>query len=547
MAVTTVLVLAPILPIVYQSLLDRPLYDASGQVSLENYRNLFTSREFQQVVGDSFLFASLATVMAVVLGAVFAVLVGRTNVPGRALFSNVLLWPLYLSPLVVAFGWVIMYGPAGYVTGGIRNIVGFDPWYLYSIPGMALVAAISEIPVAYLFCSSSVSAIDASLEDAARSSGAGPIKTFFSVTLPLMRPPILYSAVLIFATSLEMLSIPLILGQPVGIDFFSSFLYTHGIATPRPDYGLLGAASVLLLAIVTVLVVLQTWLLGNAQRFVTVKGKASRPRTLDLGLWRWLAAGLIGLYVFAGAIIPIGGLLMRAFTKFLTPLVAPWRFLTFDNVQMIFSYPAYTRSITNSVTVALVGGIIATLFIALVSLVAHRSDFRFRRSLDFLALFPRSMPGIIVGIGLFWAMVLIQPLGFLRNTIWILVIAFSIRYLPTGFAAISPMVMRFGAELDNAARTMGADWWTASRKIMFVLIKPALYSSFVLLSIQFVKEYSSAVFLFAPGSEVMGTTMLQFWIQGDTGPVAALAMIQIVITSLLAIVSRKVLGVRVYA
>jgi iron(III) transport system permease protein len=545
--VTALLILAPLLPILYQSLLDRPLYDAGGIVSLANYVKLFTDPSFHKVILNSVVFAILTTLFSVIGGTVMAILIGRTDVPARHLFSGMILWPLYLSPLVVAFGWILMYGPAGYITLWLTRLFGFAPWNLYTIPGMALVAGISQLPLAYLYCSSSTNVADPSLEDAARTVGAGPFRTLCAVTLPLMRPPVLYSAVLIFTTSLELLSIPLILGGPVGIDFFASYLYNQGITAPKPDYGLVGAASVLLLVIVTVLVIIQSRLLRNAGRFVTVGGKATRPRLLRLGMLRWLFSAGIGLYVVVGALIPIGGLVLRAFTAFLTPLIPLWQLFTWDNVVLIFSYPAYVRSILNSIQIALIGGVLATLFIALITLVTHRSAFRYRKALEFLALYPRAVPGIIVGIGFFWAMVLVQPLGLLRNTIWGLILAFSMRYIPTGFGAIAPMLMRLGPELDKAARTVGADWWITCRTILLKLLKPALYASFVLLFIQFLKEYSAAVFLFAPGSEVMGITMLQFWIQGDTGPVAALSIMQIVLTVFFASISRRVLGVRVYA
>lgn len=544
---TAVLVLSPLLPVLYTSFLDRPLYDPGGMLSLDNYVRLLSDPAFHRVVGDTFAFAVLATIVSVGLGVLMAVVIGRTDVPGRSILAEVLLWPIYLSPLVIAFAWVIMYSPAGFGTLLVKNLLHVQPWNLYSIPGMALVASVAMMPIAYLYCSSSAAVADPALEDAARSAGAGPLRILLSVTLPLMRPPILYSAVLILTIALEVLSIPMIIGGPVGINFFSSYLYNKWLGGAQPDYGLVGAAAAILLAIVTILVLIQNLLLRDTARFVTVRGKASRPHIFKLGRQRWILFAFICLYLLLGAILPMIGLVMRAFTKFLTPLAPPWRFLTLDNMTVILSYPAYVRSITNSMVIALVGGFVTTLFVALVALVAHRSEFRFRRALDFLAIYPRTMPGMIVGIGFFWALVMLKPLGPIRNTIWGLTIAFGVRYLPTAFGAISPMLARLGAELDDAARTAGASWWTASRAILLKLLKPALYSSFILLFIQLIKEYGSAVFLVAPGSEVMGLTMLQFWVQGETGPVAALSLLQVVITMVIVYVGRKLFKVRIYA
>ena len=91
-----------------------------------------------------------------------------------------------------------------------------------------------------------------------------------------------------------------------------------------------------------------------------------------------------------------------------------------------------------------------------------------------------------------------------------------------------------------------ADWWRTSRSILVPLIRPALFSFFALIFILCFKEYVTAVFLFAPGSEVIGTTMLQFWQNGDNGPVSALATTQVALTFLFVYVARRLLGVRVY-
>jgi iron(III) transport system permease protein len=204
------------------------------------------------------------------------------------------------------------------------------------------------------------------------------------------------------------------------------------------------------------------------------------------------------------------------------------------------------RSIWNTILISVIGGVVGTALITLIALVATRSEFPFKRQLEYLAISPRAIPGIIAGIGIFYAMSYFPPLGWLRNTIWLLVIAYIMRYLPTGFGAIAPALSQISADLDRSARTVGADWWRTSRSILLSLLKPAMFSCFALLFIHFLKEYVTAVFLFAPGSEVIGTTMLQFWIQGDNGPVSALATIQILITVVFVYVARKALGVRIY-
>jgi iron(III) transport system permease protein len=543
---TLVLVMAPILPVILQSLMGKPLYDGVGAFGARNYLQLATSPVVREAVGNSLLFAFLTTVLALVIGAGAAIAVGRTDMPGAKFFGELMLWPLYLSQLVMAFGFSIMYGPAGYVTLGLQAAVGGAPWNLYTIAGMALVAAICEAPLTFLYCLNSTRMADAALEDAARIAGAGSIRTLASVTLPLMRPALVYSAILNFTLALELLSVPLIFGGPVGIHFLSTFLYDEGVGASTPNYGLVGAAAVALLVIVTFLVWMQGRLLTNIGRFVTVKGKASRPRRFPLGWLRWPVALLLALYVAFGVLAPLAGLTLRATTSFLSPLVPFWEVWTTDHLKMIVSSPNYVRSITNSLGIASIGGLLATLLVALIAIITQRSPFRHARALEFVALYPRAVPGLVVGLGFLWAMILFPGFGVLHNTIAILVIAFTMRYLPTGLGAVSPALLQISPELDRAARVSGADWWTTSWAIPLRLLKPALFSAFAVLFICFFKDYATAVFLFAPGSEVIGTTLLSFWIQGDAGPVAALAMLQVLLTFVFVYGVRLLFGVKVY-
>ena len=133
-------------------------------------------------------------------------------------------WPFFISSLILGFGWILMYGPAGFVSVQFEKIFGGVPWNLYSIPGMAVTEAVALAPIAYLFCANALSQSDASLESAAQVCGAGPLRILRQVIIPMLRPPVVYSSILVFSMSVETLSVPLLYGQPVNIDVFSTFL-----------------------------------------------------------------------------------------------------------------------------------------------------------------------------------------------------------------------------------------------------------------------------------------------------------------------------------
>ena len=525
-----VLVLAPLVPLAVQALLSRPLYDLGGRATVANFSRLLGDAAFGWAAANSVMYAMLATVVAQVAGSLVALLVARTDLPGRGVLGGLFVWPLFLSQLVIAFGWLIIYGPAGYVTLAATAWFGAAPWSLYTIPGMALVAGVCQAPVAFLTCRAAAMALDPALEDAARAAGVGPLRILWRINLPMLRPAITTSAVLNFVACLETLSIPLVFGAPAKIEMFTTFIYFRGLATSNPDYGLVAAAAVVLMGVVGLLMQGQHRLLGDARRFVSVGGKASRPRLARLGAWRWPLCAAVAGYVAAFVLLPVIGVALYAFTEFLTPLIPVWEVLTLEHFVAIGSNPLYVRAFLNSLEIAVVGGLLGTVLATLLAVIVHRSPFPGRRWLDGLIMLPRAVPGMIAGLGAFYAAVLLPPLGALRGTVALLMVVFVMRYLPLGYGSLTPSMLQIDPQLERSARVLGAHWWLVVRRIDLPLLRPAGIACFTVLFIHLLKDYSTALFLSAPGSEVLGTTMLQLFVGGESGLAAALAVVQIATT-----------------
>jgi len=543
--VTAVLVIFPAWPIVLQSFMSKPLYDKDRAFTFDNYSNLLANARFWDVLVYTAAFAVATTIIAVSIGIVLAVIINRTNIPLRNLYSNLVTIPYYVSPLVLAFAWMQMYGPQGFGTILVR-MLKLPIWQLYSFGGIVIVSAMYYIPYTFLYASSSLALADPQLESAARIGGASPFRTILKITIPLLRPAITYSALLTLVSSFELLSIPLVLGNAVGIDTLATYLYTIGVVGVNKDQGAVAAVAVLVVILVTGLVYLQGKLVSLERRFVTVGGKATRPKAIDLGGWKGIVSFFVGLYVLLGIILPLGCIVLTSFVPFLSPFMNPLKLLTLENYQGIFGSPAYRQSVVNSINISIFAAAIGIVFMAVAALIAYRSTFKYRNSVKYLALYPRAFPGIIVGIGFLWAFLLVPGLGSLRNTIIAISVAFIMRYLPLGFSAVSPAVLQVSDELDRAGRVAGATWLGTIRHILLPILKPALVSGYILLAISFLKEYSTALFLVAEGSRVIGTTMLELWKQGGAEPVAALSTIQMAITAVLIIGARKLLGVKLH-
>jgi iron(III) transport system permease protein len=547
-ALTLVLVVGPVVPIVVASLWSTPLYLSGGQFTLANYADLLTDPAWWGAVGNSLAFATMTTVLSVLFGVAAAVLLARTNVPWRGLLSGLLVLPVVLPGLVLIIGWMAMWSPSGYISSWLEVNTPFSfPIDLYTMPGMALVATSVAAPVVFLFCRTTVLAIDSSLEDAARSTGAGPLRALVSVTVPLLRPAVLNSSLLVFAVSFEVLGLPLILGFSNDVTLVSTYLYDNWINASPPRHGLVSAGAVFLLACVSGLLLLRNRLVGDAARYATVTGKAAGKRAVDLGPARWPLAALLVAVLGGLVVVPLIGVVMTAFTRLLTPLISPWTMLTTANFSAVFSNPIWVESIRNSLLIAAVGGALTTVAIAVVSVVAHRSDFRFRGSLQQAVVWPRMMPGLVTGMAFFWSFAILDPGGVVRGTLWGLGLAFAVRSLALGYGVFYPALAAIGQDLDRAARTSGATWWQASVGVALRLSAPAMAACFVLLFVSMLNDADPAVFLVTDRTPVMGLTMLQLAATSTGGAVAAFGVIQMLITVVVLGAGRLFFGVRAHA
>jgi iron(III) transport system permease protein len=540
--VVVALVVGPFFPLVYSSLRSKPIYLPGGTFTFGAYHTLFADPLFWRAVRNTLSFAVGTTALAVVGGTTLAILCARTNLPGRKSYRLLLMAPIVIPPLGLIIGWLTIYGQGGYITQLVGRNLHLPVWNLSSIPGMALLGGVITIPIVYLTVQASLAGTDSSLEDAARSAGARPVRVISRVTLPMLRPAILNCTLLIFALSLEILGIPLFLGAPSNIDFYASYLYRSWSSGVNPDPSFVSAGAVLLLIVVSGLLILRARLVGSEQRFIAAGargGGAYRP--LDLGRWRWPASIAIAAYIGVTCAIPLLGLMLMSSVRALTTLEAPWHLFTAENWHLVATDATLRRAITNSLLIAGGGGAATVLLVAAATLIAHRSRFPLRRTLAPALIYPRAVPGVILGIGFFWTYLMFTPGALVRNNLWGELIALCVRNLTLAYVVIYPSLARINAEFDRAARSSGAGWWTTARRILLPILRPALLAAFVLMFITLLNDYDPVVFLQKPGTEVLGATMLQYWQRGIIGPVAALAVVQVVIVAIVLLLGARVL------
>ncbi|WNJ91550.1 iron ABC transporter permease [Bosea sp. 685] len=527
-----VMVAAPALLVIYQSVLDAPFFDDNVRFSLDAFRFVLTDPEFYRALWTTTLYAFGMVVVAVPLGGLLAFLITRTDLKGRTWLEPLVLVPMFLSSIVLAFGYTVSVGPSGFVTIAFKSLFGAAPWSIYTLPGIILIGGLSHVPTVYLYVASAMRRLPSDLEEAARTAGAGIWRVSLDVTLPMVLPALVFSAALNLLLGFETFGIPLVLGDPNGILVLTTYIYKVNTIFGAPTYQVMAAVTVFLILITLPLVFIQRRLLRHARRFAAVGGKGARTNLLRLGATgQAVALGLIGLWLLVSVFFPVGGIVLRAFVENWGEGVRLTEQLTLANFKAVFEIPSLSRGILNTVLLAGVGGAIAVAFYLLVGLAGHRNRGRSGTLLDYSVLIPRALPGLIVGLTFFWLFLFVPFLIPLRATLISLLIAYIIVGLSYGLRIIQSTLLQVAPELEESARITGASVYRSWRDVVIPLVKPGLAGAWAMIMIVFLREYATGVYLMSSGTEVIGSLMVSLLTSGAMDQIAALSFISIALTA----------------
>lgn len=526
-AVTALAVLAPLLLILYQSLLDAPFFDQTKHAGFGAYRFIFDDPDFWSAAKNSCFIAVGMTLIAVPLGAALAFLMVRTDLPGQRWLEPLLLIPVFVSPMVLSFGYVVAAGPVGFYSVWFSSLFGGVPWYVYSLTSIAVIAGLTHVPHVYLYASAALKNLGSDVEEAARMGGASPLQVALDVSLPMVMPALLYATVLVFFLGFEIFGLALVLGDPEGHLVLATYLYKLTNKLGTPSYHLMAAVAVCIIAVTVPLVMLQRQLMKNSDRYVSVKGKAGRQRPLPLGRWRWPAAALIAAWLFLTVVVPLSGIVLRSVVNYWGEGVSLIDVLTLDHFRSVFDQTTLLRGIWNTLLIGVIGGGLAVACYTAIGFATHRQPDGWSRCVDYLVLVPRAVPGLLAGLAFLWVFLFIPFLAPLRSTIFAVWLAYTVVWLAYGMRLVSSSLLQVGAELEEAARSAGAGRSRASRDVTLPLIRHGLLASWLLIFLIFEREYSTAVYLLSPGTEVIGSLLVSLWATGGADLVAALSVINV--------------------
>jgi iron(III) transport system permease protein len=543
--ITALAVLAPLSLVFYQSFLTAPFFTPNAQLSFGAYAFVFADPDFWSAFGNTLMVASGMTMIAVPLGAALAFLMTRTDMPGREWLEPVILVPIFVSAVVLAFGYVVALGPVGILSTLVEDLIGFVPWNLYSLPSLIAIAGLTHVPHVYLYTAAALRGLSSDVEEAARTTGANPLRVAVDVSLPMVLPAILFAGVLVFFLGFELFGLPLVLGDPQNVLMLATYLYKLTNKLGVPSYQLMAVVVVIIVAITVPLIFMQRQLLNEAQRYVSVRGKGLRAAPLRLGIWRWPAFIAIALWFAVTVAIPLFGITLRSFVETWGPGVALSEVLTLQHYRDLLDYPNLIRGMINTLGIGIIGGAVAIAGYTAIALSIHRWNSPWTRVVDYLVMVPRAMPGLVAGLALLWVFLFVKPLTPLRETLISVWLAYTIVWLAYGMRLVSGTLLQVGPELEEAARTMGASDLRVKRDVTVPLIRYGMLASWLLVFLIFVREYSTGIYLLGPGTEVIGSLLVSLWGTGAIDLVSALSVVNVLMIAVgLAVAVR--FGVRLH-
>ena len=543
LAILAFLVAYPMAMLLVGALTDgNPVVDRIGALrpSLDNFVTVLTNPNVRAALYNSLLACAGGTVLAVTIGLAFSWIVVRTNTPFRGFIAAGCMIPLFVPPLVAGVAWSILGSPKTGLLNTFFRAIGIDMHIdLYSMTGLILVFGIYYAPYVYMFTASALRNMDPSLEEASEVAGASAFSTLFSVTFPLIAPAIISSMLLSFVVMLGIYGVPAVLANQADLAVLTTYIFKLTAWSP-PLYNTAAAVAIILMAVTAVLVWLQQKVLSG-RSYATVAGKAFRPRSLDLGPWRWFTLALAVIYLVVVVVLPTIALCIAAFRKFMfipnLEALFDVRQYSLVHFYSIFDNPLTLRSIWNTMKVgtlaAAVGGVLAFA----IGYTVHRTRITGRSAIDLLATLPVAVPGLVIGVAYLWAWIGIP--GGLYGTIWILALAFVARFMPDTVKALSTSFMQIHRELEEASWICGRGLLGTLRSIVLPLARPGVIASMTLLFVLSIRELGSSLFLYSSDTMVMAVLLLDYYEGGNIGKTAAFSLVQTLLLAVLIGISNR--------
>lgn len=511
-----------------------------GAINIENYRNVYSADVNWKALTNTVELSLMVMIASVIITFPLAWLVGRTDMPGKKGFRTLLVSSYMIPPYVGAIAWVQLLNPSvGYLNNIFKWMFGLEtaPFDIYTFWGLAWVLMLFYSPFAFITISRAMEKMDPTLEEAARVSGASPLRTVIDVTLPLMAPSILAGGLLVFIAAGSCFGIPSIVGMPGNIEVMTTrivtYIYMGDDAGVRDATAL--AASLMFIA--NFLLMGMTWMMGRKD-YTTISGKSTRPNIVELGKWKWPAVCAVSLYGAIAVVIPLGSIVLTSFLKSMSkPIelsnigIDPW-------IPVITS-AQYMESVWDSVIYGVIAATIGTLLSLFVAYLAVKTQIKGRSIPDLLVVIGGSTPSIVIAL----ALIITFSGNFglnMYSTMWIIIVSYLVKYMTMSVRTIAAALSQVHISLEEAALNSGANWLRCCKDIIIPLVAPSVIAGWFLIFMPSFYELTMSLLLYGSDTKTIGVLLYELQTYADTQNASVLSVIILMIVLIGNLILNKV-------
>ena len=484
-----------------------------GRFTMETITRLYTVSLNLEALKNTMIAAFATMILGTVIAFPLAFLVGRTNLYGRRVFRFLFVLTYMVPPYVGAMAWLRLMNPnVGSINQWLRVLFHLSdapgPLNVYTLPGMIWVLTTFYYPYAFITISRAMEKMDPSLEEASRISGASPVKTVFTVTLPMMMPSLIAGALLVFIGAASCYGIPSIIGTPGNV---------NTVTTRIVEYYSLGAQSIndatglaVFLMMVALLILFISDVLLARKQYVTVSGKSVQPVLVDLRKWRLPLTILVSLFAFVVIILPFATILSTSFKVDIGKSMLNAGNFTLDNWTGVFARTETISCLKNSLIFASVAATVGLVIACVMSYLLQRTTIRGRNIPNFLITLGSGTPSVVIALGLILTMRGSFGLD-LYNTAYILIIAYLIKYLMMGMRTVVSAMSQIHVSLEECSQISGASWLRTMFRITGPLIFPSIAAGWFLIFIPSFYELSMTTLLYSTTTKTIGYQLYEYW------------------------------------
>ena len=470
-----VVALASLLPVAYL------IVRSAGAGS--NLLDIVLEAHVLPVFGRTLLLITIVTSLSVLVAVPIAWLTVKTDIPLRRVLSVASVLPLVIPSFVMATTVIEMYSPKGILQGWL-SVFGVSRLSdIYGLPGATLVLVLMTYPYALLMIRGTLLRMDPSLEEAARAMGYGAVRTFIAVTLPLIRPAIAAGSLLIALYTLSDFGGVALLRYQT---FTSTIMIQYESSIDRTVAAVL---SLVLVAFAVLLLLGEGFIRGSGAYHRSTVGAVRVSRRVDLGRWRWAGFFVVAIPVLVGLIIPVGVLcywLVRGLfnDQELLPLLIPAR---------------------NSLYVSLVAALVTVIAALPVTILVVRFKSKLSRLIDRSTYIGFGLPGVVVALSLvFFAINVALPL---YQSIWLLVFAYGVLFLPTSVGALRSSLLQVNPRIEEAAQGLGKSQLGVFFSVTVPLVMPGAFAGGAMVFLLTMKELPATLILSPIGYRTLSTSI----------------------------------------